>query len=256
MFSRGGNMTAKNTLIDPYSYVPKYHQMFTILRTKIENGEWQPKSSIPPERELEKLYNVSRTTIRQALSMLQDHGYIYRELGRGTFVTPPKLQNSLHVLTSFSDDMKERGLEPSHRILNLKYVEPSKNVRAQLELPESTKKVLLLERLRLADGVPIGIHYSYLPLSSGQIITLEEVDEYGSLYDLLQGKFNLIPSEADETLEATIADAEEAQLLEVNIGSPLLLIERIVWSQTRYPMEFVKVLYRADRYKYFVHLNR
>ncbi|MDX9865978.1 MAG: GntR family transcriptional regulator [Anaerolineaceae bacterium] len=249
-------MTTKNKFIDPYSYVPKYHQMFTILRTKIENGEWQPKSPIPPERELEKLYNVSRTTIRQALSMLQDHGYIYRELGRGTFVTPPKLQNSLHVLTSFSDDMKERGLKPSHRILNLKYVEPSKNVRTQLELPESAETVFMLERLRFADGIPIGIHVSYLPLNPGQTITVDEVEEYGSLYNLLQEKFNLIATEADETLEATIADAYEAQLLEVNTGSPLLLIERTVWSQARYPMEFVKVLYRADRYKYFVHLNR
>lgn len=249
-------MTVKNAHIDPYSYEPKYHQMFTILRKKIENGEWQPKSPIPPERELEKLYNVSRTTIRQALLMLQNHGYIYRELGRGTFVTPPKLQNSLHVLTSFSDDMKERGLIPSHKILNLKYVEPPKNVLVHLELPESTEKILMLERLRLANNVPIGIHFSYLPLDPGQSITIEEVDEYGSLYDLLQGKFNIIPSEADETLEATIADAEEARLLEVNIGSPLLLIERTVWSQSRNPMEFVKVLYRADRYKYFIHLNR
>lgn len=242
--------------IDPYSYVPKYHQLFGILRTKIENGEWEPNQSIPSERELEKTYNISRTTIRQALSLLDDYGYIYRELGRGTFVAPPKLQNSLHELTSFTGDMEERGLKPGHKILNLEYVEPPTVVRQQLELPDSVNKVLYIERLRYADDVPIGIHYAYLPLNENEPITEEEIDEYGSLYDLLQSKYNLIPAEADETLEATIADANEAKLLGINKGAPLLLIERTVWSQNRKTMEFVRILYRGDRYKYFVHLTR
>jgi len=242
--------------IDPYSYVPKYHQLFGILRTKIENGEWEPNQSIPSERELEKSYNISRTTIRQALSLLDDYGYIYRELGRGTFVAPPKLQNSLHELTSFTGDMEERGLKPGHKILSLEYVQPPTVVRQQLELPDSVDKVLYIERLRFADDVPIGIHYAYLPLNEKEPITEEEIDEYGSLYDLLQSKYNLIPAEADETLEATIADANEAKLLGINKGAPLLLIERTVWSQNRKTMEFVRILYRGDRYKYFVHLTR
>jgi GntR family transcriptional regulator len=78
----------------------------------------------------------------------------------------------------------------------------------------------------------------------------------GSLYALLAEKFNLIPFEADETIEATIADAHEAGLLSVNEGSPLLRFERLVWSQTRQAMEYVRVLYRADRYQYYVHLSR
>jgi len=92
-------------------------------------------------------------------------------------------------------------------------------------------------------------------LSQGQTITLTEIEEYGSLYRLLESKFNLIPTEADETLESTIADANEADLLGISEGNPLLLIERTVWSQNRKAMEFVKVLYRGDRYKYYVRLT-
>ena len=242
--------------IDPFSYIPKYHQLFTILRTKIENRDWEPNQVIPSERELEKTYNISRTTIRQALSLLDDYGYVYRELGWGTFVAPPKLQNSLHDLTSFSDDMRARGLTPGQRVLELGYITPPKLVRQQLELPDSVEKVLYIERVRLADNMPIGIHFAYLPLPEENPISDGEIEEFGSLYDLLQSKYNLVPAEADETLEATIADADEAKLLEVAEGSPLLLIERTVWSQNRKTMEFVRVLYRGDRYKYFVHLSR
>ena len=242
--------------IDPFSYIPKYHQLFAILRTKIENGDWEPNQVIPSERELEKTYAISRTTIRQALSLLDDYGYIYRELGKGTFVAPPKLQNSLHELTSFSDDMRARGSKPGQVILDLRYVEPPTVVRQQLELSETFEKVLYIERLRLADDIPIGIHFAYLPLPEKNPISEQEIEESGSLYELLQSKYNLIPAEADETLEATIADAREAKLLHVGKGSPLLLIERTVWSQNRKTMEFVRILYRGDRYKYFVHLSR
>lgn len=242
--------------IDPYAFVPKYYQLFTILRNKVQDGELPPLQPIPSERELEEIYNVSRTTIRQAISLLTSQGFVYREHGRGTFVAPPKLQNSLHELTSFTQDMRVRGLVPGQIILELAYIEPSHKVRQQLELSSDAQEVLYLKRLRLADNRPIGIHTAYLPLDSSQPITIEEINQSGSLYSLLQDKFNLIPSKAYETIEATIADPEEAQLLEVQEGSPLLLFERTVWSQTRQAMEFVRVLYRADRYQYFVHLTK
>lgn len=242
--------------IDPYSYVPKYHQLFTILKQKIDDGEWKRNESIPSERSLEEMYNVSRTTIRQTLDLLNDYGYIYREHGRGTFVAPAIMQNSIYDLTSFSGDMKSRGLEPGQRILKIQFVEPPFLVREKLELADTTDKVLYLERVRLADGIPIGIQYTYVPMEGKEPFTKEMLEEWGSLYNLFEGKYNLIAVNADETLEATIAGVTEAKLLEIKTGSPLLLIERTTWSQGRIPMEFVRILYRADRYKYFAHLTR
>jgi GntR family transcriptional regulator len=246
----------ENTRIDPYAFVPKYYQLFSILKSQIEDGELPPLQPIPSERELEEIYNVSRTTIRQAISLLSNQGFVFREHGRGTFVAPPKLQNSLHELTSFTQDMQARGLVPGQKVLELAYIEPSQKIRCQLELNPDVKQVLFLKRLRLADNKPIGIHSDYLPLGPSQPITIQEIEQSGSLYSLLQSKFNLIPSKAYETIEATIADPEEAQLLEVNEGSPLLSFDRTVWSQTRQAMEFVRVVYRADRYQYFVHLTK
>ena len=102
-------MVTKTMRVDPFSAVPKYYQLSEILRQKIDDRDWQPHDSIPPERELEALYKVSRTTVREALNHLAEQGYIYREHGRGTFVSRPKMQHSLHILHSFTDDMKARG---------------------------------------------------------------------------------------------------------------------------------------------------
>lgn len=249
-------MSAKHPRVDPYNVIPKYHQLYDILRQKIDDGEWQPHEPIPSERDLETLYHVSRTTVRQAINMLVNDGCLYREHGRGTFVARPKLQHSLQLLTSFSDDMRLRGLEPGQQLLSLDYVEPTAKLRQQLDLSSDHRELLMIERLRLGDGEPVGLHTAYLPLPPEQRISREELDASGSLYALLESKFNLIVAEADQTLEATAANEREASLLNVPVGTPLLLIERTTWSHVHRPMEFVKMLYRADRYKYSTHLTR
>jgi GntR family transcriptional regulator len=102
----------------------------------------------------------------------------------------------------------------------------------------------------------MGLQTSFYCLLSGQTITREELEEYGSIYKILQEKFHLIPTEADETLEVTIATPREAALLQIEPGSPLLLSERTTYSQYRRVFEFVKILYRGDRYRYFAKLTR
>src|SRR5690606_14241367 len=111
-------------------------------------------------------------------------------------------------------------------------------------------------RLRLGNGEPVGLHTAYIALGPNQPLTADELIENGSLYDLLYKKYNILIIDADETLEATSADEVEAGLLQIQPGEPLLLIERVSWSQERVPVEFVQMLYRADRYKYYVHLSR
>jgi GntR family transcriptional regulator len=242
--------------IDPYAVVPKYHQLCEIVRQKIENGVWQPHQSIPSERELEALYGISRTTVRQALDLLVSQGLLYRRHGSGTFVARPKQQHSLHLLTGFSDEMRTRGLQPGQRVLSLGFVEPTARIRSQLELAAEICQVLRIERLRLDGGEPVSIDTAYLPLSAVQSVTVADLEASGSLYAILASRFNLIPAEADETLEATAADAREASLLQVREGSPLLLIERTTWASNQRPMEFAKMLCRADRYKFYMHITR
>ncbi|HTX89833.1 MAG TPA: GntR family transcriptional regulator [Anaerolineales bacterium] len=236
--------------------MPRYYQLANILREGIAEGKFAALQPIPSERELEKIYRVSRPTIRQAIELLIRQGYLYREHGRGTYVSPQKLQKGISELTSFTEDMKQRGLVPGQKILEIGYVRPSDKIRSRLELPETCDQVLRIERLRLGDGIPMGLQTSYYILPEDQTITREELEEYGSTYKMLQEKFHLIPTEADETLEVALATPPEADLLQIEPGSPLLLSERTTYSQYRRVIEFVKILYRGDRYRYFAKLTR
>ncbi|MGB8212500.1 MAG: GntR family transcriptional regulator [Anaerolineales bacterium] len=243
-------------MIDPNDVSPLYYQLANILRDSITNGKFEAHQPIPSERQLEGIYAVSRTTIRQAIDLLIRQGFLYRAHGRGTFVSPQKLQKGISELTSFSEDMKQRGLIPGQKILDIGYVHPTEQVRAHLELPANSGQVLRIERLRLGDNVPMGLQTSYYILPEGQTITREELEEYGSIYKMLQEKFHLIPTEADETLEVTLATPHEAALLEIPPGSPLLLSDRTMYSQFRRVIEFVRILYRGDRYRYIAKLTR
>ncbi len=241
--------------IDPYNALPKYNQLASILRQKIEDGEWPPRTPIPSERQLEVLYNISRTTIREAIDHLVRQGYLYREHGRGTFVSPQKLQKGLMELTSFSEDLLKRGIRPGQIIRAMDWIEAPAKIAQKLEVPTGTR-LLRIERIRLGDDVPIGLQTSFLALANGQEIREADLLADGSLYRILQERYNIIPSEADETLEVTLATPEEAELLQVVEGAPLLLNERVLFAQDRRPVEYVKILYRGDRYQYYVRLTR
>ncbi|HET6846240.1 MAG TPA: GntR family transcriptional regulator, partial [Anaerolineales bacterium] len=128
--------------IDPDDYLPRYYQLANILRERILEGKLEAHQPIPSERDLEKIYKVSRTTIRPAIDLLVRQGFLYREHGKGTFVSPPKLQKGISELTSFTEDMKRRGIVPGQKILMIGYVDPPENVRVQLELPKESVQVL------------------------------------------------------------------------------------------------------------------
>lgn len=244
-------------IIDPHDFLPRYYQLANILRDRIARGELDARQPIPSERQLEKDYSVSRTTIRQAIDLLVRQGYLYREHGKGTFVSPQKLQKGISELTSFTEDMKRRGIVPGQKILEIGYIKPPEDICGHLELPAGyEEKVLCIERLRLGDGVPMGLQTSYYVLPEGQTITREELEEHGSTYRILQEKFHLIPTEADETLEVALATPREAFLLQIESASPLLLSERTTYSQFRRVIEFVRILYRGDRYRYYAKLTR
>jgi GntR family transcriptional regulator len=243
-------------MIDPNDGLPRYYQLANILRESIANGRFEAHQPIPSERQLEGLYSVSRTTIRQAIDLLIRQGFLYREHGRGTFVSPQKLQKGISELTSFTEDMLRRGIRPGQKILEIGYVEPSNSVRQHLELPGSFGQILRIERLRLGDDMPMGLQTSYYALPEGQSISRQDLEAFGSIYKMLQEKFHLIPTEADETLEVTLATPREATLLQIPPGSPLLLSERTTYSQYRRVIEFVKILYRGDRYRYIAKLTR
>jgi len=240
---------------DKSAPLPLYYQVKTIIKDKIEQGDYKSGCKIEPERELAKYFDVSRMTLRKAITQLVDEGYLIRRAGEGTFVRKPKFRQGLLWLTSFTEDMKNRGLKPDSRTIFIEEDRACYYLADKLNIEENTK-VIILKRLRKADGEPMCIEKSHIPkffLKSAEL-TMDSLNG-ASLYDFLQNE-GIYLNHARETLEAGIADQEEAGLLEIQIGAPVIYRERTTYNSKNTPVEFVNSTYRADRYKFYVELMR
>ncbi|HWR51271.1 MAG TPA: GntR family transcriptional regulator, partial [Bryobacteraceae bacterium] len=232
--------------------IPLYHQLKTILVNHIESGSWKPDDQLPTEADLAARFGVSKITVRQALRDLVQLGYIRREQGRGTFVATPQLQQGPRELTSFSEELRRRGLRPESRVLEKGIVEATPEIGVALEIAEKTK-VFRLKRLRLADGEPMGIQTVHIPMDLAPGLT-EEPFESQSLYEILQSKYGLYPATARETHFAATVGWEEAELLHVEAGVPALSAERVTYLRGGRPLEYATSVMRGDRYRIVLEL--
>ncbi len=233
--------------------LPMYYQLKELLREYIAAGEWKPGDMIPSERELSEQYGISRMTARQALKELTTEGLLYREQGKGTFVAEPKIEQKLTRLTGFSEDMHKRQMEPGGRVLRLELITPSTVVCRALQItPE--QNVVLLERLRLAEGEPIALETCHLYFNDVYRL-MDEQFENNSLYSILRTKYNVQPTKAQQQVEADLCSRREQDLLQIATGSPVLRNRRIAYSQWERPFEYTESAYRADRYVFQVELG-
>ncbi len=214
----------------------------------MERGDWQPGDILPTELNLQEEHGLSRTTVRQAIRELELEGKVTRYRGRGTFVAEAKITHSPEAHKSITHFLKVQGKKPGWRVLSSEWVSPQKNVRARLEL-ENGAKVFRLKRLRLADNQTIGFHTAYVSPLFRESISEKEFNKKGSL-DYLRGNNLLKNSKAYRVLEAVPANEEEASLLEVDVAFPLLLVKRLVVSDSGVPIEYFHGRYRGDRFQY------
>lgn len=233
--------------------MPLYHQIKTRLLEAIESGALKPGDRVPSERELTTQFAVSRMTARQALSEMESQGYLYRVQGKGTFVANPKLEQPLLQLTSFTEEMRRRGLEPGARVLSADLVPAGRKAARALGIAESTP-VIRFERLRLAGGSPMGLEISHLPADRFPGLLGSDLTDR-SLYQVLEG-YGIRLSRASQSLESVAADGYEAEILHVREGAPLLMLERVSRDQNDQPVEYAKSLYRGDRYRFTTELHR
>jgi GntR family transcriptional regulator len=148
--------------LDRASVVPLYYQIQQGLLADIRTGLLKPGRAVPSEQEISAKLSVSRMTARQALKSLCDMGVVFSERGRGTFVSPLKLEKNLRQVISFTDEMNARGFQPSSVLLSFESISPNREVAAALGV-SAKERVLRLKRIRSADQVPMGIECSYLP---------------------------------------------------------------------------------------------
>lgn len=228
--------------LNKHSTVPLYSQLYSRLAQQIASGELKAGDRLPPERELAESMNVSRITARQAIDALVEKGLVYREQGRGTFVAEPKMRG-LIGFTSFSDDLRARGYQPSSQIL-VQELTPVDEDNGRLLKLAPGEMAIHLARVRLADDRPVAMQSALIPhrLCPG----LESLDLHNqSLYSVLREQYFIHPAWTEAELEALPATAEEARLLQIEKGDPVLIVRGITYSDTFEVIELVRTVYRG-----------
>jgi GntR family transcriptional regulator len=233
--------------LDKSGFIPLYFQIQRTLMDQIRSGELSEGDPLPSEEELGRVYQVSRMTARQALHGLKINGYAVSQKGRGTFVTRPKLEKNIMHLRGFTEDMKHLGMEPSSKLLEQNVISAEAELAEKLKV-EVDETVMRLRRLRLADGIPMALEDSYIPLR--QFPGLEKISfAKRSLYSVLRENFGVRIAYADEVIEALPATREESELLTIPKKSSILSISRIIMTTEEVPIEFACSRYRGDRYR-------
>jgi len=241
--------------VDRASGIPYYIQVRDSLQGHFEAGTWKPGEQLPGELELCRMFDVSRTVIRQALNDLGSKGLVVREKGKGTFVAKPKIRESLvQKLTGFYQDMVEQGYKPVTHVLKQNVIAASQKLAGYLKL-EPGIPVIEIERLRFVEDVPIQLVTTYLPYKLCPDLLDEDLSNQ-SLYHLLEKRCGVMIVRGHRSIEAVPANDYEARLLRVKRGAPLILLDSVGFAEDDQPVEYYHALHRGDRTRFEVELVR
>ncbi len=243
------------TSIERSSKVPIYHQLYVILRDRILHGEWQAGDLLPAEPELMEFYDVSRITVRQAVELLANENLVYKRRGKGTFVSLAKVRTDAARLISFEEDMQERGLKPSIKVIEADIVQVSRVTAEKLNM-KNGDDLAFLSRLCLADNEPILLDQIFLvhDYCKGFLDGHDYAVE--SPYDVLEQEYDIRIERAEQNISAMNASKSWSDILEVSEQQALIYIERYSYSQLNIPVEYRRMYYRADRYALQLALKR
>ena len=210
-------------------------------------------TAIPSERQLSADLGVSRLTVRAALDDLAREGYLVRRRGSGTYVQHPKIAQEL-TMTSFSEDMRRRGMVPGSRTLSIETRARRRPSRPAASTSRRPRKSWLSSGLRLADGETMAIETLHLP--SALVPGLTPKDLGGSFYELLRDRYGVEIASGTQAIEPTVTNEEESAGLGVPLHSPAFLFERTSRDDADRTVEFVQSVYRGDRYRIVTELSR
>ncbi len=232
--------------------VPKYIQIRGWLTEMIEKGRYGLREKLPSELALSELFRVNRNTVRQAISDLVAKGLVQKRNGVGSFVvarsTPP-VKYTLQNISSFTDDMIRMGIAPKTRLIRQSVIEAPPEVAEKLILGNE-KRVILTERLRLGNDVPLVIERSYLPHKEYKAILKMKVT--GSLYHLLTKRFRVDLHRSVQTFRAIILTRKDAKLLSLPQGAAGIFLESMIYDSKNVPVEVLHAFHRGDLYLFQV----
>jgi GntR family transcriptional regulator len=236
-----------NEVLDPTSYIPLYIQITDILRKSIDEGLIKPGEKLPSENELVQRFGISRITATAALDELVKAHLAYRERGRGTFVALPFLSD-FSFFSSFTEDMLARGFKPSSRLVSLKVEQPDQVTLEKLRMAEDCDYFCLV-RVRLANDDPVALQQTYLVKDMFPDLDRQDFEKQ-SLYGVMRRAYGYKPTWGEAIVEAGAASEEEARYLEVENGTPVLIIWHLTLDDRSVLLEYVRSVYRSDRFSF------
>ncbi len=229
---------------------PLYLQIEEALTQRIQNGLYPSGSKLPTENELSTTYHVSRVTVRKALKLLEDKGYIDRKVGKGTYVAEKKLQRSFTGnVRSFTLMCEATGMKASAKLVNIKLLSPDVKQQELMKL-KPNQQVLYIERVRFADGSPILIERDFFS-DEFQFLFSEDL-EHNSLYELIRQEKKLVFTQAERTIDIVFSNASESRMLGIKTGYPLLRICSITEDATGSIVTYSEQLCIGDKFKLHV----
>lgn len=222
--------------IDPNSIDPLYKQLKNLFIKAIEEKEFLPGQKIPSENSLASEYNISRITVRNAISELVDEGILIRRQGKGTYVVGATLQRNFEEIDGYSQSMVRQGYQPGRIIIRKELMLGNPHsVREALHIPPE-QHIIHIRRLLLANGEPMLMEDAYYPNKMNFLLT--ESLENVSTYALFKKYLNIVPSKAIRTISLSYADQEIAEYLSIKKNEPLLSVHEIVYDQNGNPIHF------------------
>ncbi len=233
--------------------LPRYLQLRQALLEEIASGRLRPGDPVPPERVLSRTHGLSMGTVRRALQELVHAGVLHRQQGRGTFVTRVETVEGLHRFFRYTKGLSPITLEPEARVLGFAVRPAPREILAPLGLPPGAR-VYEVRRLRTVGGEPLVFQVSYLPV--GLLPGLRGSDLEGRLlYQLLGERYGYFIARVEEYVSPTAATGPEARLLGLQVGTPVLRIERIAYTLREQAIEYRRSVGRGGDYRYYVQLR-
>ncbi len=231
---------------------PLYYQLAEIIINDIKEKNLQENDRILTEREYCEKYNLSRSTVRQAIAYLEKKGYIYKVQGCGTFVSSRVMKQKLLKFYSFTEEAKKQGKTPSSKILSFKEKKADEKICKELNINKDDK-VYELQRLRLADDEVVMYEKTYLLEKKMQGLSKNILLEK-PLYEILQNRYNISFTKATERFSVLLADEKIAEILTIPQGSPIIRLQRWTYAGMEI-IEYTVSLVRGDRFEFEVELE-
>ncbi|CAM3115485.1 GntR family transcriptional regulator [Filibacter tadaridae] len=235
--------------LDQTSWMPLHIQLKNIIEKQVAEGILSDQ--ITSERQLMEEYNISRSTVREAINLLVREGILEKRHGKGTFISLKPIHDWLGNLSSTTETIRNMKMKPGAKLITHYKTTPSTYIQERTGFSEA----YFIKRVRYADDIPIGVERHYYPIEIGEELIKYDLDN-ATLYDLVENELGIQFAEADQTISSGHLLEEDKGYLDIPDDTNVLIAERIIKDQTDTIVEFEEAFYRGDLYSFKINLSR